>query len=202
MRTVRTDRFRYTRNYKTDRIFLQPQYRDPKDYVQNLRELYAKGELSPKLTEIYFGERPAEEFYDVKSDPSQLNNLVGNARSMPKNSIGIANCSINGWPRETTVREKSPHEELAFQADDQKWGRAVNPEYEVVRQRHAMVTACRTLGRRSTDRDPQDGKLLFTFDCGGWQTEGWTGDEKLGNIAGRQGFLGFPTRRRQRCDHS
>ena len=40
-------------------------------------------------------------------------------------------------------------------------------------------------------RDPSDGKLLFTFDCGGWQTEGWRGNAELDNIAGRQGFLDF-----------
>ena len=41
-------------------------------------------------------------------------------------------------------------------------------------------------------RDPADGKLLFTFDCGGWQTEGWTASQvEAGNIAGRQGFLDF-----------
>jgi dsDNA-binding SOS-regulon protein len=59
---------------------LQPQYRDPKDYVKNLRQLYADGKLSPKLTEIYFGQRPAEEFHDVRNDPSQLTNLVGNSK--------------------------------------------------------------------------------------------------------------------------
>ena len=36
-----------------------------------------------------------------------------------------------------------------------------------------------------------DGKLLFTFDCGGWQTEGWEGNPGLPNIAGYQGFLDF-----------
>ena len=41
------------------------------------------------------------------------------------------------------------------------------------------------------DRDPDDGKLFFGFDCGGWQTEGWEAEGKLSNIAGRQGFLDF-----------
>ncbi|MEJ6524034.1 MAG: sulfatase, partial [Opitutales bacterium] len=65
VRTIRTDKFRYTRNYKLDRILLQPHYRDGKDYVKNLQELYATGKLSDDLKRIYFGERPKEEFYDV-----------------------------------------------------------------------------------------------------------------------------------------
>jgi hypothetical protein len=40
-------------------------------------------------------------------------------------------------------------------------------------------------------RDPDDGRLSFTFDCGGWQTEGWQAKGDLGNIAGRQGYLDF-----------
>ena len=32
---------------------------------------------------------------------------------------------------------------------------------------------------------------MFTFDCGGWQTEGWEPVGKVSNIAGRQGFLDF-----------
>jgi N-sulfoglucosamine sulfohydrolase len=189
VRTVRTDRFRYTRNYKTDRIFLQPQYRDSKDYVKNLRQLYADGELSPKLTEIYFGQRPAEELYDVRNDPSQLTNLVGNSKFSQE--LDRHRELLDEWLAKGDAGEgEESHEELAFQSRDQKWGRAVNPEYEVVREDHdgdGLSDPWETIN----GRDPNDGKLLFTFDCGGWQTEGWQGDENLGNLAGRQGFLDF-----------
>ena len=33
--------------------------------------------------------------------------------------------------------------------------------------------------------------MIYEFDCGGWQTEGWEAKGKLTNIAGRQGFLDF-----------
>lgn len=189
VRTIRTDRFRYTKNFKTDRIFLQPQYRDGKDYVLNLRELYATGKLSPKLTEIYFGERPAEELYDVKVDPSQLNNLVDD----PQFATELAHHRqlLDQWlaKGDEGIGEESL-EEMKYQSQGHKWGNAVNPEYEVVREDDdgdGLSDAWETIH----ERDPQDGKLLFTFDCGGWQTEGWEGVETLGNIAGRQGFLDF-----------
>ena len=76
IRSIRTDRFRFTRNYMLDRVLLQPQYRDKKEFVVDLRQSYANGTLDPKLAEIYFGERPPEELYDVKVDPAQLNNLI------------------------------------------------------------------------------------------------------------------------------
>ena len=189
VRTIRTDRLRYTRNYKTDRVFLQPQYRDPKNYVQNLRQLYAEGKLSPKLTEIYFGERPHEELYDVKSDPSQLNNLAGDPRFAKQ--LDRHRKLLDGWLSKGDAGEgEESSEELAFQSKDQKWGRAVNPEYEVVRS-DSDGDGLSDAWEQINGRDPNDGKLLFTFDCGGWQTEGWRGSEKLGNIAGRQGFLDF-----------
>ncbi len=189
VRTIRTHRYRYTRNYKTDRIFLQPQYRDSKDYVKNLRELYATGKLSPKLTEIYFGERPAEELYDVIKDPNQLNNLVGDPKHAKE--LNRHRELLDDWLAKGDMGAgEEPHEELAFQADGQKWGRGVNPEYEVVRT-DSDGDGLSDPWEKNNGRDPQDGKLLFTFDCGGWQTEGWQGDQELGNIAGRLGFLNF-----------
>ena len=142
------------------------------------------------MTEIYFGERPAEEFHDLKNDPSQLNNLIADpklTKSVERHRKLLAQWLAKGDAGEG----EESNEELAFQGGDQKWGRAVNPEYEVVRKDSdgdGLSDAWETIN----DRDPADGRLLFTFDCGGWQTEGWkavSGD--LGNIAGRQGFLDF-----------
>lgn len=189
VRTVRTDRFRYTRNYKTDRVFLQPQYRDSKDYVKNLRALYASGELSEELTEIYFGERPAEELYDVRVDPSQLNNLA--AEPAFADELDRHRGLLDAWlaKGDDGVGEESD-EELAYQGQGHKWGKAVNPEYEVVRT-DSDGDGLSDAWEEINGRDSKDGKLLFQFDCGGWQTEGWSGDETLGNIAGRQGYLDF-----------
>jgi N-sulfoglucosamine sulfohydrolase len=189
VRTIRTDRFRYTRNFKTDRVFLQPQYRDPKDYVKNLRQLYAEGKLSAKLTEIYFGQRPAEELHNVRNDPSQINNLVDDpafAQELARHRQLLDDWLAKG---DAGAGEESL-EELAYQAQGHKWGKAVNPEYEVVRT-DGDGDGLSDAWEKINGRDPDDGKLLFTFDCGGWQTEGWQGSNELGNIAGRQGFLDF-----------
>ncbi|NNM28142.1 MAG: sulfatase, partial [Akkermansiaceae bacterium] len=71
IRSVRTDRFRYIRNFLTDRPLLQPQYRDNRDYTRFLRQGHADGTL-PKLTEeIFFGPRPAEELYETGMDPTR-----------------------------------------------------------------------------------------------------------------------------------
>ena len=190
VRTVRSDQFRYTRNYKTDRIFLQPQYRDSKDYVINLRELYAAGKLDDKLTEIYFGERPAEEFYDVKSDPSQINNLIDDPKYQAE--IELHREYLAQWLAKGDAGEgEESKEELEYQARDHKWGRAVNPEYEIVRS-DSDGDGLSDKWEEINNRDPADGKINYLFDCGGWQTEGWEAtSDSTENIAGRLGFLDF-----------
>lgn len=189
VRTLRTERFRYTRNYKLDRVFLQPQYRDEQPYTKNLRELYASGELSPTLTDIYFGERPAEALYDLERDPHQLHNLAGNP-----NYSGVLKqhgALLDEWVAKGDMGAGEESDaEMLFQTEGPAKWRVVNPEYEVVRS-DSDGDGMSDGWEGYNDRDPEDGKLLFTFDCGGWQTEGWQAEGKLPNIAGYQGFLDF-----------
>ena len=190
VRSLRTDRFRYTRNYKLDRIFLQPQYRDPREYTRNLRQLYATGKLSPKLREIYFGERRAEEFYDVLEDPHQVSDLAGNPAYAAE--LERHRKLMDGWLAKGDMGEgEEPVAEMKANADGRKWGIGVNPEYEVYRP-DSDGDGLSDTWEKVNKRDPKDGRLVFEFDCGGWQTEGW---EPIGidaNIAGFLGYLDFP----------
>jgi N-sulfoglucosamine sulfohydrolase len=189
-RTVRSDRFRYTRNYKLDRIFLQPQYRDGREYTKNLRELYAAGKLAPKLREIYFGERPAEELYDVSEDPHQVNNLTADPAYATE--LERHRKLLDGWLAAGDKGEgEEPVEEMRYNADGKKWGTGVNPEYEVYRA-DSDGDGLSDTWEKVNGRDPTDGRLRFEFDCGGWQTEGWEAQGFDANIAGLLGYLDFP----------
>lgn len=188
IRSIRTDRFRFTRNYMLDRVLLQHQYRDSKDFLVFLRESYADRTLDPKLAEIYFGERPYEELYDVKNDPAQINNLIDD----PKYADEVARHQklLDGWlAKGDTGAGEEPDIELEM-ADSKKWGRGVNAEYESIRT-DSDGDGLSDPWEEFNQRDPNDGKLLFTFDCGSWQTEGWEAKGKLTNIAGPQGLLEF-----------
>ncbi|MCP4815786.1 MAG: hypothetical protein GY888_25000, partial [Planctomycetaceae bacterium] len=83
-----------------------------------------------------------------------------------------------------------PDAELAMNGEEKKWGTGVNYQYERIRKDNDGDGLSDTW-ERVNQRDPADGKLLFTFDCGGWQTEGWQGQGKITNIAGYQGYLDF-----------
>jgi hypothetical protein len=189
VRTIRTDKFRYTRNYKLDRILLQPQYRDSKDYLKNLKELYATGKLSDDLKRIYFGERPKEEFYDVSKDPAQVRNLVGDPKFAKE--LNRHRKLLDDWlaKGDRGEGEESPNA-LRHNGDDWQGGRGVNPEYEINREDNDG-DGLSDKWEKINGRDPQDGRLAYEFDCGGWQTEGWQGRGIRDNIAGFQGFLQF-----------
>ena len=188
IRSIRTDRFRFTRNYMLDRVLLQPQYRDKRDFLKVLREGYTDGTLDPKLAEIYFGERPFEELYDVNTDPAQLNNLIDD----PKYTDQVTRHRnlLDGWlaKGDTGAGEESALE--LKMASHEKWGIGVNAEYEAIRK-DSDGDGISDTWEELNDRDPADGKLIFEFDCGAWQTEGWKAHGKLTNIAGSQGFLDF-----------
>lgn len=187
VRTIRTDRYRYTKNYNLDRVFLQPQYRDGRNFLDSLREAYASGTLSPKLVEIYFGERPAEELYDIVKDPAQVNNLAESAKH--QEALISHRKILDDWVAKGDLGAgEEPNIELEQNGNGRFKG--VNPEYERVRT-DSDGDGLSDRWEKFNGRDPGDGKLQFEFDCGGWQTEGWESDGNLTNIAGRQGFLDF-----------
>ena len=78
IRSVRTERFKYIRNFFPQRPQLQPnRYKDGKPIVQRLRELHQKGQLDPLTESILFAPaRPREEIYDLVADPHEIKNLA------------------------------------------------------------------------------------------------------------------------------
>lgn len=188
IRSIRSGQFRYTRNYMLDRVLLQPQYRDKREPVKYLRQAYAEGKLDMKLANIYFGERPAEEFYDVKVDPAQLNNLVKHPKY--RKQLDRHRKMFDKWiAAGDKGAEEEPEIELKM-ANHERWGFGVNPEYEKIRT-DSDGDGLSDKWEEINHRDPKDGKLQFLFDCGGWQTEGWYSEGDVSNIAGMQGYLDF-----------
>ncbi|HUR54908.1 MAG TPA: sulfatase, partial [Gemmataceae bacterium] len=74
IRSVRTERFKYVRNYLPERPHLQPNaYKDAKAIVQKLRELHAAKKLDELQEKLLFApKRPAEELYDLTADPHEV----------------------------------------------------------------------------------------------------------------------------------
>jgi arylsulfatase A-like enzyme len=134
IRTVVTERYKYIRNFMTDRPYLQPQYRDGREYMEVLKDLHGAGELDAVQSRFVSEERPAEELYDLEADPHETENLVHSAEYDHQQALGELRTTLDRWVVETDDRGQYPESDAALEAALQRWGDdAVNPEYDRVR---------------------------------------------------------------------
>lgn len=78
LRSIRTEKYLYIRNFYPNRPHLQPNaYKDDKSILKSLRALHAQGQLSELTEKLLFSPtRPAEELYAWQEDPWQIRNLA------------------------------------------------------------------------------------------------------------------------------
>ena len=85
IRSVRSQRFKYIRNFLPNRPYLQPcAYKDAKQILIALRQCHDAGQLD-EVQQLLFREvRPVEELYDVRNDPHEVHNLAGDPQYADK----------------------------------------------------------------------------------------------------------------------
>jgi arylsulfatase A-like enzyme len=77
IRSVRSDKFKYIRNFLSYRPHAQRnQYKDGKEISKHMRHLYEMGKLNELQSSFYTLRRPPEELYDLENDPLEINNLA------------------------------------------------------------------------------------------------------------------------------
>jgi arylsulfatase A-like enzyme len=115
IRSVRTERFLYVRNFLPGRPHLQPnRYKDSKDIVKTLRALHAAGTLPALGEELLFRPtRAAEELYDLAGDPWQVRNLAAD----PAHAATLAEhrARLERWMAET--RDPGPESPERYDSD-------------------------------------------------------------------------------------
>ncbi|WP_197452283.1 sulfatase family protein [Rosistilla carotiformis] len=137
IRTVRSGAFRYLKNYKTDRALFQPQYRDGYATFVTFRKLLSKSKLSP-LQASYFdaANRPAEELYDLRSDPHQTVNLANDSEyaSVLETHRG----ELVKWEEATNDQGRIPEsQESLRRVYASSAGKCVSPEYDFLKEEAA-----------------------------------------------------------------
>ncbi len=104
IRSVRTDRFLYIRNFHPQRPHLQPNaYKDGKSIVQTLRALHdarALDALSERL--LFSPTRPSEELYEWTVDRWQVANLAGDPKH--RQTLETLRARLDRWIVETGDR--------------------------------------------------------------------------------------------------
>ena len=124
IRSVRSERWKYIRNFYPSRPYLQPnRYKDDKAIVQAMRRLHAEGKLTPEQSLIMADTRPREELYDLQDDPHELHNLATN----PAHATPLAEhrAALDDWITRTDDQGREPELEevyLNYVADERPDG--------------------------------------------------------------------------------
>jgi hypothetical protein len=116
IRCVRTDRYKYIRNFYPERPYLQPcAYKDQKGILKALRRLHKEGKLNRDQLLIFAEKRPKEELYDLQNDPWELHNLADD--SSHKQTLERLREILNRWIRETHDRAEQPEPMTMYDSD-------------------------------------------------------------------------------------
>jgi arylsulfatase A-like enzyme len=127
IRSVRSDRYLYIRNFYPLRPHLQPNaYKDGKSIVQAIRALHDAGTLDPLAERLLFSPtRPPEELYEWTADRWQLTNLA--ADPAHRATLEKMRARLDRWIVET--KDRGPETEAMYDSDmDVYVGGRVNKE--------------------------------------------------------------------------
>ena len=115
LRSVRTDRFLYIRNFYPQRPHLQPNaYKDGKSVVQTLRALHESGKLDPLSEALLFRPtRPIEELYAWTTDRSQVTNLAAVPSHRP--TLEQLRARLDQWMVDT--HDDGPETDAMYDSD-------------------------------------------------------------------------------------
>jgi arylsulfatase A-like enzyme len=116
MRAVRSERYKYIRNFLPNRPYLQPNaYKDGKPIVQAMRRLHGQGKLTPEQALIMRETRPAEELYDLRNDPYELKNLAGDPAH--QDVLKELRRELDEWITRTDDHGRTPEPAAMYDSD-------------------------------------------------------------------------------------
>jgi arylsulfatase A-like enzyme len=110
IRTARTARYRYIRNFMPDRPFTAlNRYKEKCFLVMPLmRELHRQGKLNPTQEVLMATRLPDEELYDLDNDPYEVTNLVGSPDPEHRRTLDRLRRELDRWIVETGDQGRFP----------------------------------------------------------------------------------------------
>lgn len=135
IRSVRSRKYKYIRNFKTDRPYTQPTYMDFDNvaFVEVMHQLHNDKKLNANQDRFMSDKRPEEELYDLENDPFELNNLADSPEY--KDILKTYADVLTDWIAETGDKGQYPENEENLKLMLGIWGtHAINPEYDALRE--------------------------------------------------------------------
>ena len=116
MRSVRTKKFKYIRNFLPNRPYLQPcAYKDGKNILIALRQMHREGTLTDTQALLLRDVRPVEELYDLNADPHEINNLAANPEYAAK--LKELRGRLDHWMETSGDQGQKPESTEMFDSD-------------------------------------------------------------------------------------
>lgn len=132
VRAVTGKRFKYLRNFKDDRPFMQPQYRDGEELMKEINAYYDAGKMNEAQSFMMAETRVPEELYDLESDPHEIHNLASDPayeRTLTEYRTALAQ-----WITETSDKGQQDESTHSLTGPLKQWpDQAVNREYDKAR---------------------------------------------------------------------
>jgi arylsulfatase A-like enzyme len=131
IRSVRSEKWKYIRNFLPLRPYLQPNaYKDHKPCLISLREAEAAGQLNEAQRLIFAKTRAPEELYNLETDPWEIHNLAAD----PAHAVVLKKMHdrLDLWMEETNDHGRTPETEVAYDANMAEYLKRV-PDPEIKR---------------------------------------------------------------------
>lgn len=114
LRCLRTNRYKYIRNFLYKRPHMQPnRYKDNKDIIKALLAAHKAGALNEAQSLIFNAPRPKEELFDLKKDPHEIQNLADDPKH-EKRLIRFRN-KLARWMKHTN--DHGPESQARYDSD-------------------------------------------------------------------------------------
>lgn len=137
IRAIRTQKYKYIRNYHPEYAYMQSNYRDEHEIVVRAKELFAQGKLNNAQAAFFKPTRPAEEFYVLGNDPFEISNQIDNPAYAAE--IDRLRATLDQWIVETGDRGQYPETEVSYQQACKHVNTYTNHAFPIVAGVSALV---------------------------------------------------------------
>jgi N-sulfoglucosamine sulfohydrolase len=134
IRTARSDRYRYLRNFYPERPFLQTNRYKEAEYeaIWVMRKLHEEGKLTPAQAALLAATRPKEELYDLSQDPYEIHNLADSPAY--QEILREMRGAVNDWTEETDDQGRFPEDPAIARYYEERTERLYGEHIEELRQ--------------------------------------------------------------------
>ncbi|CAM4364424.1 N-sulphoglucosamine sulphohydrolase, C-terminal [Zobellia roscoffensis] len=145
IRAVRDGQFKYIRNYRPDQGYYLPvEYRERIPTMQELLRLRDEGNLD-SIQALWFREqKDAEELYDCKTDPYEVNNLAKDP--IYKNKLEELRIEMDQWLAIIEDEPNLPERELIAKLWKGKENQPVTADPQIANSSNEITLKCSTNG--------------------------------------------------------